>query len=146
MHIENLELSGKDKWGSCRIVALLQQIISHNGFYNDNQQWVGIEKSQFVFSLFDEKNELSSRFTSLLRICRTGDVGGSDKMAVLESFCRGKVNTAGLDAGGLTFSEIERIRGVDEERLNYELDMIVGNLPVGGFVFAPGKKSLKDYS
>ena len=145
VHIENLELSRKDKWGCSRIVALLQQIISHNGFYNDNQQWVAIEKTQFIFSLFDENDELNSRFTSLLRMCRVDDVTNAEKMAVLNNFCKFKVNTAGVNVDKLSFTEIERIRGVDEERLNYELDMISGNVPVGGYVYAPNKKTLKDY-
>ena len=49
------------------------QVITYNGFYDQNLEWVGLENVQIVASMNPGntlgKHTLSTRFTSIARIC-----------------------------------------------------------------------------
>ena len=52
------------------------QVLTYNGFYDSNLEWVGLEGVQIVASMNAGntlgRHQLSSRFTSVVRICSIG--------------------------------------------------------------------------
>ena len=51
LFFKNFDLPRPDKWGTVQLVSLMQQILTHGDFYNEELQWIKIEKIQFVFSM-----------------------------------------------------------------------------------------------
>lgn len=66
---KNFDLPRPDKWGTVQLISFLQQLLTHGGFYNEELQWISIDRIQFVFSMSStEKRPISPRFTSIVRI------------------------------------------------------------------------------
>ncbi|XP_022324921.2 cytoplasmic dynein 2 heavy chain 1-like isoform X2 [Crassostrea virginica] len=76
LYLKDLNLPKPDKWGTCQLVAFLQQVITYNGFYDHNLEWVGLEGVQIVASMNAGtglgRHKLTTRFTSIVRICCIG--------------------------------------------------------------------------
>uniref|UniRef100_A0A0N5CE75 Cytoplasmic dynein 2 heavy chain 1 n=1 Tax=Strongyloides papillosus TaxID=174720 RepID=A0A0N5CE75_STREA len=73
IYIKGINLSSTDKYGTSSTVAFLQGILTYNGYYDANCDWVSLENIQFIFSVStlktsDGNNQLSKRFLSKLRI------------------------------------------------------------------------------
>lgn len=72
LYLKDLNLSKPDKWGTSSLVSFLQQLITYNGFYDTDLEWVAIENIQVVISLNPPtsmgRHVLSSRITSILRV------------------------------------------------------------------------------
>ncbi|VDM16092.1 unnamed protein product [Hydatigera taeniaeformis] len=74
--LRDLNLPKPDKWGSCEVVAFLQQILTYRGFYDANSlEFIGIEDIQIIATLTPSSLSgglgrflLSPRLTSILRI------------------------------------------------------------------------------
>lgn len=46
---DEINLPDMDKYGTQRVISFLRQLVEHNGFYrNSDQQWVHLERIQFV--------------------------------------------------------------------------------------------------
>ena len=74
LYLKDLNLAKPDKYGTCMLIAFLQQILTYGGFY-DNLEWVGLEAMQVVGSMSSSgggvglgRHQLSTRFTSVLRV------------------------------------------------------------------------------
>ncbi|KAG0418555.1 hypothetical protein HPB47_004759 [Ixodes persulcatus] len=72
LFLRDLNLVKPDKWGTCQLVAWLEQVVSYRGFYDQDLDWVGLERIQIVATMSSGsslgKHRLSTRFTSLARI------------------------------------------------------------------------------
>ncbi|XP_069679211.1 cytoplasmic dynein 2 heavy chain 1 isoform X2 [Periplaneta americana] len=72
LYFKDLNLARPDKWGTSMLIAFLQQVITYNGFYDKNLEWVGLERVQIVGSMTGGnamgRHSLSPRFTSITRI------------------------------------------------------------------------------
>ncbi|KAK4472017.1 hypothetical protein MN116_005393, partial [Schistosoma mekongi] len=76
LYLRNLNLPKPDKWGSCQLIAFLQQILTYHGYYDSSSlEFIGIEGIQFVGSFTPSttsiglgRYSLSKRFTSALRL------------------------------------------------------------------------------
>ncbi|XP_068082912.1 cytoplasmic dynein 2 heavy chain 1 [Anabrus simplex] len=72
LYFKDLNLARPDKWGTSMLVAFLQQVITYNGFYDNNLEWVGLDGVQIVVSMVAGnamgRHSLSTRFTSITRI------------------------------------------------------------------------------
>lgn len=158
--VENLDLCKKDSWNSCEIVNILQQLIAHEGYYDNNQNWVNLEKVQFVFTLnqnFEEK--ISSRFLSLLRYVNGMASDNNEKLAVLNSLGQAKETSKStnfnitFDISKYSYTKILRLLDVNHERyeshrsekLVYESSILTQHFqnlesranPLSGYVFNP---------
>jgi len=74
LYLKDLNLAKPDKYGTCMLIAFLQQILTYGGFY-DNLEWVGLEAVQIVGSMSASgagtglgRHQISTRFTSVLRV------------------------------------------------------------------------------
>ncbi|XP_013392185.1 cytoplasmic dynein 2 heavy chain 1, partial [Lingula anatina] len=76
LFLKDLNLPKPDKWGTSQLIAFLQQVLTYNGFYDSNLEWVGLEGVQIVASMNGGstlgRHQLSTRFTSVVRICAIG--------------------------------------------------------------------------
>ncbi|KAG8276879.1 Cytoplasmic dynein 2 heavy chain 1 [Homalodisca vitripennis] len=64
LHLKNVNLVTRDKWGSNMLMAWLQQVLTYGGFYDTDLEWAGLEGVQFVFSL-SSSEAISPRFLAL---------------------------------------------------------------------------------
>lgn len=101
LYLKDINLPKPDKWGTSNLIAFLQQVIcytfffivqikvsctdlvfhslffpqvlTYQGFYDENLEWVGLENIQIVASMSAGgavgRHPLTSRFTSIVRIC-----------------------------------------------------------------------------
>ncbi|XP_055895255.1 cytoplasmic dynein 2 heavy chain 1-like isoform X1 [Biomphalaria glabrata] len=76
LYLKDINLPKPDKWGTCQMIAFLQQVVTYNGFYDSNLEWVGLEGVQIVASMNAGstlgRHKLTTRFTSVVRICNVG--------------------------------------------------------------------------
>lgn len=60
------------------LVFCFKQVVTYNGFYDSNLEWVGLEGVQIVASMNAGtslgRHKLTPRFTSVVRICCIGYV------------------------------------------------------------------------
>ncbi|CAK8696967.1 unnamed protein product [Clavelina lepadiformis] len=72
LYLKDINLPKPDKWGTSQTLAFLQQILTYHGFYDEENEWVGLDGIQIVASMNAAttigRHQLSSRFTSRIRI------------------------------------------------------------------------------
>ena len=72
LYLKDLNLPKMDKWGTSPLVEFLQQAITYKGFYDQQLEWIGLENVQIISSMNPSttlgRSELSSRFTSIVRV------------------------------------------------------------------------------
>ncbi|XP_056467776.1 cytoplasmic dynein 2 heavy chain 1 isoform X1 [Gadus chalcogrammus] len=73
LYLKDINLPKPDKWGTSNLIAFLQQVLTYQGFYDDNLEWVGLENIQIVASMSTGgavgRHSLTPRFSSIVRIC-----------------------------------------------------------------------------
>ncbi|XP_041920571.1 cytoplasmic dynein 2 heavy chain 1 [Alosa sapidissima] len=73
LYLKDINLPKPDKWGTSNLIAFLQQVLTYQGFYDENLEWVGLEGIQIVASMSAGgavgRHLLTTRFTSIVRIC-----------------------------------------------------------------------------
>ncbi|XP_029699181.1 cytoplasmic dynein 2 heavy chain 1 isoform X3 [Takifugu rubripes] len=73
LYLKDISLPKPDKWGTCNLIAFLQQVLTYNGFYNESLEWVSLENIQVVASMSTGcalgSHPLTPRFSSIVRIC-----------------------------------------------------------------------------
>ncbi|XP_058542508.1 cytoplasmic dynein 2 heavy chain 1 isoform X7 [Neofelis nebulosa] len=73
LYLKDLNLPKLDKWGTSTLVAFLQQVLTYQGFYDENLEWVGLENIHIVASMSPGgrlgRHKLTTRFTSIVRLC-----------------------------------------------------------------------------
>ncbi|XP_051482944.1 cytoplasmic dynein 2 heavy chain 1 isoform X1 [Apus apus] len=88
LYLKDINLPKPDKWGTSTLVAFVQQVLTYQGFYDENLEWVGLENIQIVASMSaggtSGKHKLTSRFTSIVRLC-TIDYPERDQLQAIYS-------------------------------------------------------------
>ncbi|KAI2656493.1 Cytoplasmic dynein 2 heavy chain 1 [Labeo rohita] len=51
LYLKDINLPKPDKWGTSNLIAFLQQVLTYQGFYDENLEWVGLENIQIVASM-----------------------------------------------------------------------------------------------
>uniref|UniRef100_A0A3Q3KJ04 Cytoplasmic dynein 2 heavy chain 1 n=1 Tax=Monopterus albus TaxID=43700 RepID=A0A3Q3KJ04_MONAL len=73
LYLKDINLPKPDKWGTSNLIAFLQQVLTYNGFYDENLEWVSLENIQVVASMSTGgavgSHSVTSRFSSIVRIC-----------------------------------------------------------------------------
>ena len=71
LYFKDLNLAKPDKYGTSQLISFLQQILTYNGFFDKNNEWVGLEAIQIVGSMTAGtglgRHPLTTRFTSIIR-------------------------------------------------------------------------------
>lgn len=54
-------------------IFIFKQVLTYQGFYDENLEWVGLENIQIVASMSAGgrlgRHQLTTRFTSIVRLC-----------------------------------------------------------------------------
>ncbi|XP_039269307.2 cytoplasmic dynein 2 heavy chain 1-like [Styela clava] len=86
LYLKDINLPKPDKWGTSQLIAFLQQILTYHGFYDETNEWVGLDGIQIVASMNAAstlgRHKLTSRFTSRVRIISV-DYPGSDELSLI---------------------------------------------------------------
>ncbi|KAJ8027756.1 Cytoplasmic dynein 2 heavy chain 1 [Holothuria leucospilota] len=92
LYLKDLNLPKPDKWGTCPLIAFFQQVLTYNGFYDTNLEWVGLEGVQIVASMNAAhtvgRHQLTTRFTSIVRICTIGYAESEELQAIYSAYLR----------------------------------------------------------
>ncbi|XP_025088458.1 cytoplasmic dynein 2 heavy chain 1-like isoform X3 [Pomacea canaliculata] len=92
LYLKDINLPKPDKWGTCQLIAFLQQVVTYNGFYDSNLEWVGLEGVQIVASMNAGtslgRHKLTSRFTSVVRICNVGYPGLEQLQSIYAAYLK----------------------------------------------------------
>ena len=71
-YMKDINLPSPDKYGTSEIVMFLSQVVMHNGFYDDDLEFVHLEHVQIVSSMAPastlERHPLATRVTANLRV------------------------------------------------------------------------------
>uniref|UniRef100_H2ZEZ5 Uncharacterized protein n=1 Tax=Ciona savignyi TaxID=51511 RepID=H2ZEZ5_CIOSA len=51
LYLKDINLPKPDKWGTSQTLAFLQQLLTYHGFYDEDNEWVGLDGIQIVASL-----------------------------------------------------------------------------------------------
>ena len=73
IYLKDINLPKPDKYNTIQLIAFLQQIVCYQGFYDDNLEFVYLERIQIVASMNPPstigRHRLSTRFTANVRMC-----------------------------------------------------------------------------
>ncbi|KAG2385509.1 hypothetical protein C9374_003324 [Naegleria lovaniensis] len=71
LYLKDINLPCPDKYGTTQLISFLQQLITYNGYYDEELKWIGLERIQIVASMNPAttvgRYDLTSRFTSIVR-------------------------------------------------------------------------------
>ncbi|XP_033632471.1 cytoplasmic dynein 2 heavy chain 1-like isoform X2 [Asterias rubens] len=97
LYLKDLNLPKPDKWGTCQLIAFLQQVLTYKGFYDHNLEWVGLEGVQIVASMNAAhtvgRHPLTSRFTSIVRICSISYADQEQLQAIYSSYLKAVIHS-----------------------------------------------------
>mmetsp|Transcript_33539 Transcript_33539/g.74227 ORF Transcript_33539/g.74227 Transcript_33539/m.74227 type:complete len:2007 (+) Transcript_33539:3-6023(+) len=72
LYLKDINLPRPDKYNTAQLVAFLQQLLTHNGYYDENLEFIHIERIQIIASMNPAstvgRHALSTRFTARARI------------------------------------------------------------------------------
>ncbi|CAE7880984.1 DYH1B, partial [Symbiodinium sp. KB8] len=68
----DINLPQPDKYNTCPLIAFLQQLVTFNGFYDENLEFLGLERVHIVSTMNPSttvgRHNLSTRFTAIVRL------------------------------------------------------------------------------
>ncbi len=72
LYLKDLNLPRPDKYNTCQLISFLQQLLTHEGYYDENLDFIRVERVQIVGSMTPPgsvgRHALSTRFTARTRI------------------------------------------------------------------------------
>ena len=73
LYLKDINLPKPDKYNTSQIIAFLQQVVMHKGFYDEDLEFAHLEHVQIVASMAPSstlgRHHVSTRFTANVRIC-----------------------------------------------------------------------------
>lgn len=88
LYLKDINLPKPDQYDSCMLIAFLQQLLTFNGFYDPNLEFLGLEKVQIVASMNAAttvgRHPLSTRFTAIVKVAAM-DYPSSEELSVVYS-------------------------------------------------------------
>ena len=90
LYLKDINLPRPDMYDTCQLIAFLQQIITFDGFYNEELEFLKLERIQIVASINAAttvgRHPLSTRFTAIVRICVVDYPETSELVSVYDAF------------------------------------------------------------
>ena len=114
LYLKDINLPRPDMYDTCQLIAFLQQIITFDGFYNEDLEFLKLEKIQIVASINAAttvgRHPVSTRFTAIVRICVVDYPETSELVSVYDAFLTTVLSNVQLgDKKWLQSSERERL-------------------------------------
>jgi dynein heavy chain 2 len=73
LYMKDINLPTPDKYDTSEVIMFLQQCVMHNGFYDDDLEFVQLEHVQIIASVAPAttlgRHRVSTRFTAIVRVC-----------------------------------------------------------------------------
>ncbi|XP_028968661.1 cytoplasmic dynein 2 heavy chain 1 [Galendromus occidentalis] len=104
--LKDISVPKKDKWGTCQLIEWLQQITNYGGFYDENLDWVVLERIQFVATVSDGTS-ISTRFTSISLMMALEHPGPDELLQIYSALLRPVVAESSLDVNALTSAMVK---------------------------------------
>ncbi|GBG24746.1 Cytoplasmic dynein 2 heavy chain 1 [Hondaea fermentalgiana] len=102
LYLKDINLPKPDAYDTCMLIAFLQQLLTSRGFYDENLEFLGLERVQIVASMNPPttvgRHVLSSRFTAAMRIAYV-DYADADELVTVYTQI---LETALEDSGSTT--------------------------------------------
>ncbi|KAI8621722.1 dynein heavy chain and region D6 of dynein motor-domain-containing protein [Chytriomyces sp. MP71] len=115
LYLKDINLPKPDKYETVELIQLMQQLITYNGFYDSNLEWVGIENVQVVASMTPStrlgRSPLSTRFTSLVRQCYISYTDKDQLMNIYRVLGQPILSACITSNGTWTSKNIQRLSG-----------------------------------
>jgi dynein heavy chain 2 len=93
LFLKDLNLPKPDAYDTIQLIAFLQQLITYQGFWDHNREWMGVERVQIVASMNPAttvgRHQLSTRFTAITRVAFLTYPDHDQLQSVYTTFLRG---------------------------------------------------------
>jgi dynein heavy chain 2 len=100
LYLKDINLPRPDMYNTCQLIAFLQQLITFEGFYNEELEFLRLERVQIVASINAAttvgRHALSTRFTAVVRIFVVDYPDTSELVNVYDTFINAVVMSADL--------------------------------------------------
>jgi dynein heavy chain 2 len=116
LYLKDINLPRPDQYDTCQLIAFLQQLITFDGFYNEDLEFLRIDKIQIVASINAAttvgRHPLSTRFTAVVRILVVDYPEVSELVTVYTNFLKTVISSVSVnDKKWLISSETEKLAG-----------------------------------
>lgn len=92
IYLKDINLPKPDRYDTIQLIAFLQQIVCYKGFYDDNLEFVYLERVQIVASMNPSttigRHKISTRFTANVRIAFVEYPTGDELLPVYAEFMK----------------------------------------------------------
>ena len=92
IYLKDINLPKPDKYDSIQLISFLQQLICYKGFYDDNLDYVSLERVTIVASMNPSttlgRHKISTRFTANVRICYMDYPNAEELLPVYAEFMK----------------------------------------------------------
>ncbi|CAM9408681.1 unnamed protein product, partial [Ectocarpus fasciculatus] len=113
LYLKDINLPRPDKYDTCMLIAFLQQVQTFGGFYDENLEFLRLERVHLVASMNAAttvgRHPLSSRFTATVRIGVLDYPDGSELCSVYSAFLGKALGTGSTDARWSRPSERDKL-------------------------------------
>ena len=114
LYLKDINLPRPDMYDTCQLIAFLQQLITFDGFYNEDLEFLKLERIQIVASINAAttvgRHPLSTRFTAIVRICVVDYPETAELVSVYDAFLGSVLSSVQLgDRRWLTPTDRERL-------------------------------------
>lgn len=110
LFLKDINLPKPDRYGTCALVAFLQQLLTFHGFYDEHREFLGLERVHIVASMNPSttigRHPLSPRFTATVRLAYMDYPDARELAAIYGSY----MAAAFGPASGLRLAD-DRFRG-----------------------------------
>eukprot|EP01083_Nonionella_stella_P021956 60736_1 len=99
LFLKDINLPKPDKYNTMQLIAFLQQLISYQGFYDDQLEFIHVERVQIVASMNPSSSvgryPLSTRFTAIVRIASMTYPPDAELFKVFAAFLEAVIQSKG---------------------------------------------------
>ncbi|CAM9184751.1 unnamed protein product, partial [Discosporangium mesarthrocarpum] len=113
LYLKDINLPRPDKYNTCMLIAFLQQLLTFGGFYDENLEFLRLERVQLVSSMNAAttvgRHPLSTRFTATARIGVVDYPDPTELTSIYEVFLERALEGSGVDPKWGKPSEREKL-------------------------------------
>lgn len=92
LYLKDVNLPTPDKYNTIQLIAFLQQLVSYQGFYDENLEFVHLERISIVASMNPSstvgRHQLSQRFTATVRVAVVDYPPREELMHIYEQYLK----------------------------------------------------------
>ena len=112
LYLKDVNLPTPDKYNTIQLIAFLQQLVSYQGFYDDNLEFVHLERISIVASMNPSstvgRHQLSPRFTATVRVAVVDYPSREELMHIYEQYLKTVLRLPALGNNGSMTSRISQ--------------------------------------